>query len=274
MRQLLKACECLYRKRAGREEMELLFAPYAREVDVVASVLKAYLREQSRPFLPVSLHDSFLAASEISDIDKRLHQLRAVISELSRYRRRIFHRFIRSLHRVQENQEENKMDASNLAIVFAPSLLRGEDDGLDILKIRAQCHVIENCILYHAVVFQEEVEEDSDEGDDDEEEVVEGVDVRLLAAAASSVDHLNTDGPTMLGSHDFKKAAFNPFHLVACQHCHKAILGIGQAYQCQGCDFAVHRKCKEHAGQTCTAGARHRHACPARRPPAARKSAE
>jgi hypothetical protein len=30
--------------------------------------------------------------------------------------RRIFHRFIRSLHRVQENQEENKMDASNLAI--------------------------------------------------------------------------------------------------------------------------------------------------------------
>jgi hypothetical protein len=120
--------------------------------------------------------------------------------------------------------------------VFAPSLLRGEDDGLGIRKIRAQCHVIENCILYHAVVFQEEDEEDGDEGDEEEEEaVVEGVDVRLLAAAASSVDHLNTDGPTMpLGSHDFKKAAFNPFHLVACQHCHKAILGLGQAYQCQG----------------------------------------
>jgi hypothetical protein len=30
--------------------------------------------------------------------------------------RRIFHRFIRSLHRVQENHGENKMDASNLAI--------------------------------------------------------------------------------------------------------------------------------------------------------------
>ena len=63
VRQLLKACECLYRKRAGREEMEFLFAPYAQEVDVVASVLNAYLREQARPFLPVSLHDSFLAAS-------------------------------------------------------------------------------------------------------------------------------------------------------------------------------------------------------------------
>jgi hypothetical protein len=72
VRQLLKACECLYRKRAGREEMELLFAPYAREVDVVASVLKAYLREQSRPFLPVSLHDSFLASSGTSHTRTRL----------------------------------------------------------------------------------------------------------------------------------------------------------------------------------------------------------
>lgn len=124
--------------------------------------------------------------------------------------------------------------------MFAPSLLRGEDDGLDILKIRAQCQVIENCILYHAVVFQEAGEEDGD-GDEDEEEeeeaavVVEGVDVRVLAAAAPSVDHPNIDEPTMpLGSHDFKKSAFNPFHLAACQHCHKAILGLGQAYHCQG----------------------------------------
>jgi len=116
--------------------------------------------------------------------------------------------------------------------VFAPSLLRGEDDGLDILKIRAQCQVIENCILYHAVVFQEEGEEDVD-GDEDEDAeeaaVVEGVDACLLAAAAPSVDYLNTDGPTM--PHDFKKSAFNP---VSCQHCHKAILGLGQAYQCHG----------------------------------------
>ncbi len=46
------------------------------------------------------------------------------------------------------------MDASNLAIVFGPSLLKAESDGLDILfKIRAQCLVVENCILHHATIF-------------------------------------------------------------------------------------------------------------------------
>jgi hypothetical protein len=41
-------------------------------------------------------------------------------------------------------------------------------------------------------------------------------------------------GATTLTEHQFKKEGFNPFHHVACIHCHKSIRGIGKAYQCQG----------------------------------------
>jgi hypothetical protein len=63
VRQLLKACEVLYAKRLGEDQMHLLFAPYIREVDVLASVLKGYLREQSQPLIPMNLYDAFLSAS-------------------------------------------------------------------------------------------------------------------------------------------------------------------------------------------------------------------
>jgi hypothetical protein len=94
------------------------------------------------------------AAAEITDAGERLAQLKDLISKLPEDRRNILHRLVQSLVLIAENSEENKMNASNLAIVFGPSLLKAESDGLDILfKIRAQCLVVENCILHHATIF-------------------------------------------------------------------------------------------------------------------------
>jgi hypothetical protein len=92
--------------------------------------------------------------TEITDVNERLVQLKALVSQLPESRRNILHRLVQSLVVIAENSEENKMDPSNLAIVFGPSLLRAESDGLDIIfKIRAQCLVIENCIQHHAAIF-------------------------------------------------------------------------------------------------------------------------
>ena len=50
--ELTMACGDLVAKKASEEDMQKLFEPYIDgEVHVVASVLKAYLREQTRPLL-------------------------------------------------------------------------------------------------------------------------------------------------------------------------------------------------------------------------------
>lgn len=61
VRDLMAACMELYNRKAGEEAMTKLFAPYEGEVDVAASVLKAYLREQSQPLIPTSYHDRFIS---------------------------------------------------------------------------------------------------------------------------------------------------------------------------------------------------------------------
>jgi hypothetical protein len=217
VRELLHACVGLYEKRASEEAMHRLFAPYTGEVDVAASVLKAYLREQSQPLIPTTFHDRFVSVAGSDQLDERIEQLAqhayALPGELRYVRslnsqtctscgfsprdlsgdthRAILERLTRSLHVIQANQEVNRMDASNLAIgtfhvhtararkqpvclhlshcdrtlslslsacaVFAPSLLRAETEGLDIMKIRSQCQVIETFILHHNRIFTQDV---------------------------------------------------------------------------------------------------------------------
>lgn len=69
-------------------------------------------------------------------------------------KRAILSRVMLTLVEVAKLSDENKMNASNLAIVFGPTLMRTEATGLDIIfKIRAQCLVIENFILHHSILF-------------------------------------------------------------------------------------------------------------------------
>lgn len=60
VRQLLKALAC---RRPTPEEMEVLFQPFRSEVDVAASVLKAYLREQADALIPSYHYASFMRTS-------------------------------------------------------------------------------------------------------------------------------------------------------------------------------------------------------------------
>lgn len=61
VKDLMTACVGLYERKVSEDAMVRLFAPYEDEVDVAASVLKAYLREQSQPLIPTSFHDRFVA---------------------------------------------------------------------------------------------------------------------------------------------------------------------------------------------------------------------
>lgn len=63
--ELMQACGSIVAQKAQEgENMEKLSrSSLLSDVHVVASVLKAYLREQQEPILPNKLYDSFLAAA-------------------------------------------------------------------------------------------------------------------------------------------------------------------------------------------------------------------
>lgn len=269
VRELLQACVGLYEKRAGEEAMARLFAPYEGEVDVAASVLKAYLREQTQPLIPTTHHDRFVSVSGVDRLDDRLEQLAQHAYELPDELKSILERLTRSLHMIQANQEVNRMDASNLAIVFAPSLLRAETEGLDMVKIRSQCQVIETFIFHHNRIFTPEREEKARElrlkdvvaaihevhtNDEWREECDERAEEAAFARVVSKLTQEAADEEhEAMKEHRWKKEHLGPFSSLSCQFCHKAIFGIRhKAYLCQDCACAAHSKCRRRAGNTCS----------------------
>jgi len=175
VREVLGGCAELAKKGGDQESIGRLFSWFADdEVDLKASVLKTYLCEQKHPLVPFAAHDSFLETIKAESEGEQVEQLRQhVANQIPEDNRAILECLMRSLHVIHANREENKMDASNLAIVFTPCLLRTEDEVCSILKIREECQVVENLIIHYASIFTPMIEKNSSGQHHDDEHKTE-----------------------------------------------------------------------------------------------------
>ncbi|KAI8920163.1 Rho GTPase activation protein, partial [Powellomyces hirtus] len=99
------------------------------DINVVASTLKLYFRELEDPLVPFGFYDRFIAAAKLDDYDTRLIELKNLVQALPRPNYDTFEYIIRHLARVTSHSAENKMEPSNLAIVFGPTLIRAPENG-------------------------------------------------------------------------------------------------------------------------------------------------
>jgi hypothetical protein len=83
-----------------------------------------FFREIQEPVIPFCKYDSFIDAMRIEDYNERLCAIKTLVQDLPKVHYDIFEFLVRHLVKVSKYSEENKMEASNLAIVFGPSLLR------------------------------------------------------------------------------------------------------------------------------------------------------
>ncbi|XP_039753813.1 rho GTPase-activating protein 44-like [Pararge aegeria] len=127
--------------------------PDYRDMHVVASVLKSYLRELPEPLLTFRLYENFILASKQPSEQARLNALWEAIHLLPDANFQNLRYLIKFLSALTQNQSTNKMTPSNLAIVIAPNLLWAADESTFDMNITTAVNCGVELLIKHADWF-------------------------------------------------------------------------------------------------------------------------
>uniref|UniRef100_A0A7M4FME6 Rho GTPase activating protein 11A n=1 Tax=Crocodylus porosus TaxID=8502 RepID=A0A7M4FME6_CROPO len=114
----------------------------------IAGLLKQFFRELPEPILPSHLQEALLKAQQLGEEKKTVTMLLSCLfPDKTIDTLRYFFNFLRN---VSLRSNENKMDSSNLAVIFAPNLLHSSNDEKMSLstekKLRLQASVVQTLI--------------------------------------------------------------------------------------------------------------------------------
>ncbi|KAI9092695.1 Rho GTPase activation protein [Phlyctochytrium arcticum] len=127
------------------------------DINAVASVLKLYFRELQDPLIPFAFYNNFIAAAKVEDYDTRLINVKTLIQSLPRPNYDTLEFLMRHLSRVSARSDVNKMEPSNLAIVFGPTLVRMPDEGqtayLNMLNMTYHNSLMEGVLVQTEWIF-------------------------------------------------------------------------------------------------------------------------
>ncbi|KAF9920559.1 hypothetical protein FBU30_009602 [Linnemannia zychae] len=137
------------------------------DVNTIAALLKLYFRELREPVMLFDFYPSFIAAADITDYNEKLYTIKSLVHSLPEANFNTLQYLMLHLSRVQDQYATTKMDSANLAICFAPNLLRQEvNDLTSIINTGKQSSIIDTLIEQQEWVFDPYPEEDDDVGDD------------------------------------------------------------------------------------------------------------
>ncbi|XP_074005047.1 rho GTPase-activating protein 11A [Numenius arquata] len=122
----------------------------------VAGLLKQFFRELPEPILPLHLQEGLFKAQQLGNEKKTATVLLScLMADRTIEALRYFFNFLRT---VSLRSEENKMDSSNLAVIFAPNLLHSSENekmsASTEKKIRLQAAVVQTLIDHAAEIGQ------------------------------------------------------------------------------------------------------------------------
>ena len=132
------------------EELPDMSDPKQWESKTLASAVKQYFRDLSKPLMTYQLYSTFLEAVKKEDEATRLNEIYLVTQKLPRANREILKVLIRHLNKVSVKSDKNLMTASNLGVVFGPGLLRPREETVASIMDIKFCNeviaiLIENC---------------------------------------------------------------------------------------------------------------------------------
>ncbi|XP_074661157.1 uncharacterized protein LOC141913882 isoform X2 [Tubulanus polymorphus] len=125
------SCEGIYRISGVKSKIQSLKDSYNRgrpvflyehEPNIVASLLKLFLRELPEPVLTTQLMPKFEEASTIKDVRKKVDGFKQLITELPEPNRLLVSWMIVHMTRIIQREKENKMSLQNVSIVLSPTM--------------------------------------------------------------------------------------------------------------------------------------------------------
>ncbi|XP_066599222.1 rho GTPase-activating protein 32-like isoform X1 [Prorops nasuta] len=128
-----------------------------QDIHSVASLLKMYFRELPNPLCTYQLYSTFVSAVQASTDAERLRRMRDAVRKLPPPHYRTLEYLMRHLVRVAARGSETGMTPRNVAIVWAPNLLRCKElevGGVAALQgVGVQAVVTEFLVCYAELIF-------------------------------------------------------------------------------------------------------------------------
>ncbi|CDR88838.1 related to GTPase-activating protein beta-chimerin [Sporisorium scitamineum] len=142
-----------------------------QDINIVAGCLKLWFRELPEPLLTHELYSGFIEAAKIDNDRLRHIRLHERVNELPDANYATLKYLMGHLDKVKSMESLNQMSASNLAIVFGPTLLsppptggyedgsNGVGGGIQIHDMSFQCRAVETILDKYREIFVDEGEQ-------------------------------------------------------------------------------------------------------------------
>ncbi len=173
----------------GAERLDLS-DPKQWESKTIASAVKQYFRDLSKPLMTHQLYSAFLEAAKSLEKDEsaRVQEVALVARRLPRANREMLTVLMRHLNRVASNSHVNLMTAANLGVCFGPTLLRPKEETVaTIMDIKFCNEVVEILIEQCELIFPM--------GGDSSPEVGKNVNISSSANSTASMATGGEDTP-------------------------------------------------------------------------------
>lgn len=159
--------EGIYRKSGGSGQVKVIQQGFEKDnnydisdpdldVHAVTSALKQYFRKLPTPLITYDVYDSLLEAGRIQDREKQAVSLRMIVAEMPEHHRDCLEFLVQHLARVMAHEVDNLMTPLNLAVVFAPTIMRPQSIEREMSDMQAQRIALQALLEHNTIVFPDE----------------------------------------------------------------------------------------------------------------------
>ncbi|PGH10035.1 hypothetical protein GX51_00302 [Blastomyces parvus] len=157
-------CEGIYRKSGGSSQVQMIRDGFEKSADydisdpdldihAVTSALKQYFRKLPTPLITYNVYDLLLDATGVTPVSARVDVMRRALLALPSVHRDVLEFLVFHLRRVVEREKENLMTSLNVAVVFAPTILRPESLSREMSDVNKKNEVLQFLVDHCQDIF-------------------------------------------------------------------------------------------------------------------------
>ena len=159
--------EGIYRKSGGNSQILYIKEGFEHDnafdisdpdldINAVTSALKQYFRKLPTPLITYPVYDMLLDSTTITDDQYRIALMRSAIDELPSRHKDCLEFLVFHLARIVTQESKNLMTSLNIAVVFAPTIMRPESITREMSDTQAKNQAVQFLIENCQSVFQVE----------------------------------------------------------------------------------------------------------------------